>query len=143
MQLITHGLLAASDMASGLNQYLEDSASLAKHGWLIGGAIVVALAWILYPVFKRHQAARHTAAAKAAAPPPKSVFAELCDRHGLTADDRCLLKDAAQQSSVDSPSMLFVDPAPLHDLASSQPELSEHCESLVARLFAQPEPAGV
>lgn len=138
-----HFIIADTDMASGLNRYLDDSASLAQHGWMIGGAVCIALAWILYPIIMRRREEQRRAAAKASAPRPKSVFVELCERHRLDSDDRQLLELAARESELDSPSVLFVDPAALHDLGRSQPEQADHCDALVKRLFAEVEPVGV
>ena len=143
MTRMFHGFLADSEMASGLNQYLEDSASLVQHGWMIGGAVCIALVWCSYPVIKRRRDAQRRAAAKAAAPRPKSVFVELCDRHRLDKDDRQLLELAAREGGLESPSVLFVAPAGLRSLANTQPEHAERCETLESHLFAQFEPVGV
>lgn len=143
MNVTLHSLLARGDMASGLDKYIEDSASLTQHGWMIGGTVFVALAWFIYPIVKRRQKETQLAATKAAAPPPRSVFVELCDRHKLDADERQLMETAARESSLESPAVLFVDPSGLLGLARSQPDQATQCDALIRRLFAEVEPAGV
>lgn len=135
-------LLAETNSASTPETFVERWVAMSGHGSLVGVAVLIALGWSLYPVVKRHLEQRRGAAIPAPAPPRKSVFVELCDRHDLNSEERSLLSEAAQAGSVESPALLFVNPALLDALATAQPELADRCQALRERLFAEPQLAG-
>jgi|GEM_PF-3264156 len=97
----------------------------------------MAFFWALYFVLmvkKRRQEAA-AKAAKAAATPKRSLFADLCQAHTLTAAEQTLLREVAKSLGLSSPALLLVEPKHLQERAQQGDAKAELASTLVTKLF--------
>ena len=66
---------------------------------------------------------------------PGNVFDEICMAHGLSSDHKRRLLAGAAELNLDSPALLFVDSALLHNLAASEHKDASEFRQLADRLF--------
>lgn len=105
------------------------SATTRRIAWVIGIVVLAGVSWALYFVTDRRKKRRR---ANDSGTKERSVFDELCVRHGLKEMDRRLLKESAEQLSV-APASLFVSPT--HLQSQFDRDNGDAYRALVNRLF--------
>ncbi len=71
-----------------------------------------------------------------------SLFQELCQAHALTRGERALLNTIVHTKRLEEPSVLFIDPSILGNLAGSNSSEARTCSDIHEKLFG-PKPSAV
>ena len=124
-------LLANSgEVSEAFRRYSRRSHSLRDNWLLIAIVIGIPLFWWGIHLWDKRRKKISLGGADS-----KSLFAELCQAHGLNWSERSLITRAAQAKRIEHPAAVFIDPSILGSFASSQsPEAAEY-GNLAGKLF--------
>ena len=127
-------VLSDALLAAGLDFLQSPKARMVT--WAVGIFLVLGIAWGAYMLadsVNRKKCVQKTTPTKKKK--PGDVFDEICTAHGLASDQKRHLLAGAAELNLDSPALLFVDPALLHNLAASEHKDASEFRQLADRLF--------
>ena len=122
-------LFANVTLASGSD--LLHSPAARGTALVIGIILLLAGSWGIY-FLTELQGRRRTSKTSE---PARGVFEELCERHNLSDREQQLMRDAAGELDLTSPSFVFVDSTLLGKLAASDHEHADEYRVIAERLF--------
>ena len=126
-------VLSGALLAAGPDFLQSPAARMAS--WAVGMLFVLGIAWGAYMLadsIKRKKRVQKKASIKKK---PGNVFDEICTAHGLAGDQKRHLLAGATELKLESPALLFVDPALLNALATSGHNDADEFRQLADRLF--------
>ena len=127
-------VLSDALLAAGLDFLQSPKARMVT--WAVGIFLVLGIAWGAYMLadsVNRKKCVQKTTPTKKKK--PGDVFDEICTAHGLASDQKRHLLAGAAELKLDSPALLFVDSALLHNLAASEHKDASEFRQLADRLF--------
>ncbi len=126
-------LLLSDSLLAAKTGFLE-SPSARVGAWVVGIIVVLIAAWgasMIAGAMRRKERAKQSKSSRK----PKDVFDEICQAHGLSLQEKRLLRGAATTLDLPSPALLFIDSGLLSKLASSDHDDADAFRKLADRLL--------
>ncbi len=128
-------LLSAADLGKAFTNYSKRSSSLSDNWFIFAAFAAIAVFWVVLFYWDKYRQKLVRRGQN-----PKTLFVELCRAHSLNRVERSLLSRIAEAKQLSMPSLLFVDPHILQNVAANTRSNSKEIRLLAKKMFGTPDP---